>query len=317
MIEFCIILNTNVFVPVSWLWISYLYPQKKGWNAPETFVVKAADGVTDLYGVMWKPFDFGSTKKYPIISAVYPGPQTDNVPLVFEYNSLNQSLAQIGFVVVAFNHRGGVPYRGKAYHTFGYKNIRDHALADDKIGLEQLIKRYSFIDSKRIGVYGHSGGGFMSTAAICTYPDFYKAAVSSAGNHDNSIYTQFYVETHYSVENQVIDKTKDTPKKGMSKIPTNMELAKNLKGKLMLVVGGRDGNVHPANTIRMVDALISHGKDFESVYLPRARHMYDGIADWYFQHKLWSHFAKYLLGDFTTPGFYDVDSSKGYSIKKI
>lgn len=294
--------------------------QKKGWKAPELFSVKAADGTTDLYGVMWKPFDFDSTKKYPIISCVYPGPQTDNVPLSFEVGSANELLAQVGFVVVAFNHRGGLPYRGRAYHSFGYDNIRDHALADDKSGLEQLIGRYSFVDGDRVGVYGHSGGGMMSTAAICTYPDFYKACVSSAGNHDNNIYSQFFVEGHYKINEEVKTvrenvKTADRRDSVITRektvystdLPTNMELARNLKGHLMLVVGGYDGNVHPANTIRMVDAFVNHGKDIEFVFLPRARHSYDGAADWYFQHKLWSHFAKYLLGDFTTPCFHDIE----------
>lgn len=302
----------------------------KGWQMPGIFSVKAADGVTDLYGVMWKPFDFDSTKNYPIISCVYPGPQTDNVPLTFEINSTNEILAQVGFIVVAFNHRGGVPYRGSAYHTFGHGNIRDYALADDKSGLEQLVARHSFIDGERIGVYGHSGGGFMSTTAICTYPEFYKAAVSSAGNHDNNIYSQFFVETHFGVK-EVVKSVKKRVKTidGRDslitreeqsfevKVPTNMELAKNLKGHLMLVVGGRDGNVHPANTIRMVDALVGCGKDVELVFLPQASHVYDGVSDWYFQHKLWSHFGKYLLGDFTTPCFYDVDSSDGYSVKRV
>jgi len=275
---------------------------RRGWKKPETFSVKAADGTTNLYGVMWKPFDFDPAKKYPIISCVYPGPQTDNVPLTFEVGSTNEALAQVGFIVVAFNHRGGVPYRGKAYHSFGYNNIRDHALADDKCGLEQLIARYSFIDGQRVGIYGHSGGGMMSTAAICTYPDFYKVCVSSAGNHDNNIYTQFFIENHYAVNREM----KDGKYVYSCQLPTNMELAKNLKGHLMLIVGGGDGNVHPAQTFRMVNALINCGKDVEFVYLPKGRHTYDGVSAWYFEHKLRSHFAKYLLGDFTSSGFYDI-----------
>mgnify|MGYP002600046249 FL=1 len=293
---------------------------KKGWKIPETFSVKAADGKTDLYGVMWKPFDFDSTKRYPVISCVYPGPQTDNVPLTFEVGSTNEALAQVGFIVVAFNHRGGLPFRGRDYHTYGYNNIRDHALADDKCGLEQLIARYSFIDGNRVGIYGHSGGGMMSTAAICTYPDFYKACVSSAGNHDNNIYTQFFVENHYAI-NKDIKMVRDTLKAKdgrdslvtrekavySTNLPTNMELARNLKGHLMLIVGGADGNVHPAQTIRMVDALINCGKDVEFVYLPQGRHTYDGVSAWYFEQKLRSHFAKYLLGDFKSSGFYDIE----------
>lgn len=176
----------------------------QGWKAPELFSVKAADGMTDLYGVMWKPFDFDSTIKYPVISCVYPGPQTDNVPLTFDIGSMNERLAQIGFIVVAFNHRGGLPWRGKDYHCFGYNNIRDFALEDDKVGLEQLIDRYDFIDGDKVGIYGHSGGGMMSAAAICTYPDFYKVCVSSAGNYDNNIYLQSYVEGHFAIGEQVV-----------------------------------------------------------------------------------------------------------------
>lgn len=302
---------------------------KRGWKMPETFSVKAADGETDLYGVMWKPFDFDSTKSYPIISCVYPGPHTDNVPLAFEVASTNEALAQVGFIVVAFNHRGGLPFRGRAYHTYGYNNIRDYALADDKCGLEQLIERHSFIDGNRVGVYGHSGGGMMSTAAICTYPDFYKACVSSAGNHDNNIYSQFYVESHFAIDEQVKTieekvKTKDgrdsvvTREKSVysMNLPTNMELAKNLKGHLMLVVANLDGNVHPAHTMRMVDAFINHGKDVELVVLPRGRHTYDGVSSWYFEHKLRSHFAKYLLGDFESSGFYDIEINEFDQVKK-
>lgn len=293
---------------------------EKGWKMPETFSVKAADGKTDLYGVMWKPFDFDPNKKYPIISNVYPGPQDDGVPLTFEYKSLNEGLAQVGFVVVVFNHRGGIPYRGREYHSFGYGNIRDYALADDKRGLEQLVERYSFVDGERIGVYGHSGGGFMSAAAICTYTDFYKAAVSSSGNHDNTLYSNYFVEMHHGIK-EVIKDVRIREKTSSGKdttvirrdttfelnVPKNMELAKNLKGHLMLVVGGQDGNVPPASTFRMVNAFVNSGKDIEFVYLPEASHFYKGVSDWYYQHKLWSHFAKYLLGDFTTPCFGEVE----------
>lgn len=304
--------------------------REAGWRFPETFSVKAADGETDLYGVMWKPFDFDSTRQYPIVSCVYPGPQTDHVPLTFEVASENEALAQLGLVVVAFNHRGGIPFRGRAYHAYGYDDIRDHALADDKEGLEQLVGRHSFIDGSRVGIYGHSGGGMMSTAAICTYPDFYKACVSSAGNHDNNIYTQFFVENHYAIDEETLtvqdtvaaadgcDSVIQRQKTVFStNLPTNMELARNLKGHLMLVVGGMDGNVHPANTIRMVDAFINCGKDVEFVYLPRAGHTYEGVAQWYFRHKLWSHFSKYLLGDFTSSGFYDIElDQRTYQVKK-
>lgn len=174
-----------------------------GWKMPERFVVKARDGVTDLYGVMWKPYDFDSTKHYPIISYVYPGPQTEAMVLDFSVSGVyNAALAQVGFIVVNFGHRGGSPQRDKWYHTYGYDNLRDYALADDKYGIEQLADRFPFIDITKVGIFGHSGGGFMSTAALCTYPDFYTAAVSSAGNHDNNIYNKWWGETHHGVKEE-------------------------------------------------------------------------------------------------------------------
>ena len=149
-----------------------------GWKFPEQFTVKAADGKTDLYGIMWKPYDFDPSKKYPIVSQVYPGPQTETVWTDFtvldRYN--NTALAQRGIIVVCFGHRGGSPFRDKAYATYGYGNLRDYALADDKYGIEQLGREYAFIDTNRVGIFGHSGGGMMAFAAICTYPDFYKVA---------------------------------------------------------------------------------------------------------------------------------------------
>ena len=152
-------------------------------------MVKAADGLTDLHGIMWKPADFDPNKKYPIISSVYPGPFFEYVSTSFSLDdSYNMKLAQIGFIVVSMGHRGGSPMRGKFYHRYGYGNLRDYPLADDKYAIEQLADRYSFIDITKVGIFGHSGGGFMSTAALCTYPDFYTAAVSSSGNHDNNIY---------------------------------------------------------------------------------------------------------------------------------
>ena len=156
---------------------------------PERFKVKADDGITDLYGVMYKPFDFDPDKKYPIISYVYPGPQVESFGNDFTISGrYNTAIAQLGFIVVSMGHRGGSPMRSKYYHTFGYQNLRDYALADDKRSLEQLSERHSWIDLDNIGIFGHSGGGFMSTAALLTYPDFYDVACSSARNHDNNIF---------------------------------------------------------------------------------------------------------------------------------
>src|SRR5262249_14719822 len=154
------------------------------------FAVKAGDGVTDLYGNLWKPFDFDPNKRYPIIAHVYPGPQTEGVTHTFSAISAEQQLAQLGFIVVQVGHRGGTPARSQAYGSFGYFNLRDYALADTKSAIEQLAARYRFMDLDRVGIYGHSGGGFMSAAALLQKPynEFFKAAVASSGNHDNNIY---------------------------------------------------------------------------------------------------------------------------------
>ncbi len=284
-----------------------------GWKMPERFTVKARDGVTDLYGVMWKPVDFDSTKKYPVISYVYPGPQTEAVPFDFTVSgAYNMPLAQVGFVVVNFGHRGGSPMRDKWYHTYGYDNLRDYALADDKYGIEQLADRYPFIDLAKVGIFGHSGGGFMSTAALCTYPDFYTAAVSSSGNHDNNIYNLWWGETHHGVK-EVKKTVKDSVNGDRevstfkSKIATNADLARNFKGYLLLVTGDMDNNVHPGNTLRMANALIQAGKNFDLVILPGQRHGYQARASEFYQRKMWFHFAKYLLGDSSADDFYEID----------
>lgn len=274
-----------------------------GWRKPERFQAKAADGVTDIYGVMWKPADFDSTKTYPIISSVYPGPFFEYVQTRFTVNDdLNTRLAQVGFIVVSMGHRGGTPMRGKYYHTYGYGNQRDYALADDKYVIEQLAQRHSYINGKKVGIFGHSGGGFMSTAALLTYPDFYSAAVSSAGNHDNNIYNKGFVEIHYGVKEnkRMIKDSVNGDREEITfetKSKTNQELAKNYKGGLLIVTGDMDKTVHPANTLRVVDALIKAGKNFDMLVLPGNSHGFSGEAEDFFERKLWFHFSKYLLGD--------------------
>ena len=222
-----------------------------GYQFPEPFKVKAADGVTDLYGVMYKPFNFDSTALYPIIDYVYPGPQVEATVYPFSRMSVRTDrLAQAGFIVITVGNRGGHPSRSKWYHNFGYGNLRDYGLADQKAAIEQLANRYSFIDINRVGIHGHSGGGFMSTAAILQYPDFFKAAVSCAGNHDNRIYNRWWSETHHGVKEVVSEKGDTT---FVYNIKTNEEIASRLKGHLMLVHGDIDNNVHPGNTLRVAD----------------------------------------------------------------
>ena len=267
-----------------------------GYKYPETFKVKADDGITDIFGVMYKPFDFDSTKKYPIIEYVYPGPQTESVNKSFSKGMDRiDRLAQLGFVVVTIGNRVGHPARSKWYHNYGYGNLRDYGLADKKATIEQLADRYSFIDRDKVGIHGHSGGGFMSTAAMLVYPDIFKVAVSNAGNHDNSVYNRWWSEKHNGVKENISDKG-DTTFSYM--IDKNPDIAKNLKGKLLLIHGEIDNNVHPSNTIRVVNALIKANKRFDMLILPTQRHGFGDMNEYWFW-KTADYFSRNLLGDMT------------------
>lgn len=437
--------------------------EQVGWRMPETFVVKAADGVTDLYGNMYKPFDFNPNQQYPVITYVYPGPQQEGTRHTFTATAGEQQLAQIGFIVIQVGHRGGSPGRSKAYGSFGYFNLRDYGLADKKSAIEQLAQRYSFIDVERVGIYGHSGGGFMTAAALMLppYNDFFKAGFSTAGNHDNNIYNNSWSERYHGLKEVAVteanqrgtggreqqtgqreqqgqreqvgqregfpvseddffnefemlndedawefdqrlwdrwtpgmiaandwqdevkqetqktetqsDKAKqdqqekvevvkeggekkdgekkdDEKKDGDNKdgekkdgekqvdvkqdgetkegekggdakqgevkqegdkkseaeekktkfeirVPTNAELAANLKHHLFLVHGELDNNVHPANTLRLVDALIKANKRFDMLYLPATRHGF-GQYQPYVTQRMFEFFAQRLLNDY-------------------
>ena len=263
-----------------------------GYKFPERFKVKAADGITDLYGVMYKPFDFDPEKVYPIADYVYPGPQVEANNISWSKGFCRTDrLAQLGFIVITVGNRGGHPNRSKWYHNYGYGNMRDYGLEDQKYAIQQLAARHSFIDIDRVGIHGHSGGGFMSTAAILTYPDFFKAAVSCSGNHDNSIYNRWWSEQHHGILEK-IDKGDTT---FVYSIKTNQELAKNLKGHLMLWTGDIDDNVHPANTIRVIDALIRANKRFDMMFLPGQRHSYGDMDDYFFW-RMADFYCEWLMG---------------------
>ena len=263
-----------------------------GYQFPERFTVKAADGITDLHGVIHKPMDFDSTKVYAIADYVYPGPQVEANNISWSYSLRTDRLAQLGMIVITVGNRGGHPNRSKWYHNYGYGNLRDYGLEDQKYAIQQLGMRHKWIDLERVGIHGHSGGGFMSTAAILKYPDFFKAAVSCAGNHDNSIYNRWWSEQHHGIQEKV--SKGDTT--FVYSIKTNQELASRLKGHLMLVTGDMDNNVNPANTIRVVDALIRAHKRFDLVVLPGQRHGFGDMNDYFFW-KLADHYAKYLIED--------------------
>jgi dipeptidyl aminopeptidase/acylaminoacyl peptidase len=262
-----------------------------GFKFPEPFTVKADDGVTDLYGVMYKPFNFDPSKKYPIIAYVYPGPQTEAVTKTFNPRNVNISLAQFGFVVIEVGNRGGHPTRSKWYHNYGYGNLRDYGLADKKAAIEQLARRHPFIDIDKVGIWGHSGGGFMSAAAMLVYPDFFKVAFSEAGNHENNIYNNSWSEKHHGIK----EIEKDGKTTFEYDIEKNSELAKNLKGHLMLVHGDIDNNVHPANTYRLADALIKANKRFDMFVLPGVRHSFNPVSG-YVNWLRGDYFARHLLG---------------------
>ncbi|MEO1653987.1 MAG: prolyl oligopeptidase family serine peptidase, partial [Bacteroidota bacterium] len=263
-----------------------------GYQFPEPFKVKAGDGITDIYGVMYKPFDFDSTKTYPIIEYVYPGPQTEAVSKSFSARmDRTDRLAQVGFIVITLGNRGGHPARSRWYHTYGYGNLRDYGLEDKKVAAEQLAARHSFIDINKVGIFGHSGGGFMSTAAMLVYPDFFKVAVSSSGNHDNQIYNRWWSETHHGVKEEVDDKGNVSFK---YKIDNNLSIAKNLKGKLLICTGDIDNNVHPANTIRLAQALIKANKRFDYFVFPGQRHGYGNMNEYFFWLRA-DYFAEHLL----------------------
>jgi dipeptidyl aminopeptidase/acylaminoacyl peptidase len=313
----------RVVMPLEEMDLSRL--KEMGWKPPESFVVKAADGITDIYGNMWKPFDFDPSRRYPIIAYVYPGPQTESVNANFVAGGTPQQLAQLGFIVIQIGNRGGSPQRSNAYHSFGYYNLRDYALADKRTGIEQLAARHPWIDIDRVGIYGHSGGGFLTAAALLQppYNDFFKVGVSSAGNHDNNIYNQNWSEQHHGL--RVVARADSARGRGGRtaanggaaavrpdtvvedsvrfeiKVPTNTELAANLKGKLLLVHGDMDNNVHPGNTIRLVNALIKANKRFDMMMLPGKAH---GFADMqpYFNRMLMEYFTEHLMGDYYRTG---------------
>ena len=370
-----------------------------GWKMPETFVVKAADGVTDLYGNLWKPFNFDPQRKCPIIVHVYPGPQMEGTTHTFAASGGEQQMAQLGFIVMQVGHRGGTPTRSKAYATYGYFNMRDYPLADKKSAVEQLAARFPYIDLDRVGIYGHSGGGFFTAAALLQKPynEFFKVGVAESGNHDNNIYNNGWAERYNGMkevdgggktnltnaaggrgqqrgettasglnrdperagdrggledqlgelndgeedvfsmlgteleEPQKADgvkgesqgqekddgqtKVKTDDQKGGEKgtdstgtkaeekttkfeihVATNAELAPNLKGHLLLMHGDMDNNVHPAGTLRLVEALIRANKRFDMLILPGKPHAYGDMVP-YTTQRTWEYFAEHLLND--------------------
>jgi dipeptidyl aminopeptidase/acylaminoacyl peptidase len=260
-----------------------------GWKPPAPFTVKARDGETDLHGLMYTPTHLDPTRKYPILNYVYPGPQTGSVGSrsFSPARSDKQALAELGFVVVELDGMG-TPMRSKSFHAAYYGNMGDNTIPDQVAGIRQLAEQHSWMDVDRVGIWGHSGGGFASTAAILDFPDFYKVAVSQAGNHDNRNYEDDWGEKWQGLLETYPDGTTNYDNQA------NQLKVGNLKGKLLLAHGTLDSNVPPFNTLVVVDALIEANKDFDLIMFPNRRHGFGNEP--YMMRRRWDYFVRHLLG---------------------
>ena len=261
-----------------------------GWQAPEVFTVKSADERWDLYGLLYTPKNLDPNQKYPVIVKIYPGPQGGSVGTWSFYPARrdNQALTELGFVVVELEGSCN-PNRCKSFHDACYGNMGENTLPDQVSGLNQLAERYSFIDLDKVGIWGHSGGGFATAAAMFKYPDFFKVGISESGNHDNRNYEDDWGERYIGLETNY--------EYGSSNYEdqANQTHAPNLKGKLLLIHGAIDDNVPPYNTYLVVDALIKANKDFDMIILPHARHGFGKDSN-YIMRRRWDYFVEHLLG---------------------
>jgi len=280
--------------------------KEKNWQAPVEFSVKARDGKTDLYGIMCLPSHYNANKKYPVLNYIYPGPQSGSIgnygfrPVWRDF----QAVAELGFVVVAVDAMG-TPMRSKSFHDAYYGNMGDNGLPDNITAIKQLAQKYKGMDLEKIGIWGHSGGGFASTRAVFTYPEFYDVAVSGAGNHDNRNYEADWGEKWQGllIEGNIEGKTDGTTNYDNQ---ANQLIAKNLKGKLLITHGSMDNNVPPSNTMLVVEALIKANKDFDMILYPNKRHGYGDMTN-YMTRKRWDYFVTHLL---------NAKPAKGFQLKK-
>ncbi|MEQ1553927.1 MAG: DPP IV N-terminal domain-containing protein, partial [Ferruginibacter sp.] len=257
-----------------------------GWKAPVPFTVKSANGAFDLFGIMYQPSNLDIAKKYPVVNYIYPGPQGGGVGS-WSFSAIgysdHQALAELGFIVVVIEGSCN-PNRSKAFHDACYGNMGDNTLPDQIEGLKQLQKKYSYLDLDKVGIWGHSGGGYATADAMFSYPDFYKVGISESGNHDNRNYEDDWGERYIGLIEG--DNYKNQ---------ANQNHAKNLKGKLLIAHGNMDDNVPPSNSFLVADALIKANKDFDLVIFPNATHGY-GADSYYMMRKRWDYFVQHLQG---------------------
>lgn len=260
-----------------------------GWKAPEPIKVKSRDGKWDLYGLLFTPTHLDATKKYPVVNYIYPGPQGGGVGSrnFFSARSDHQALAELGFVVVIIDGTCN-PDRSKSFHDACYGNMADNTLEDQISGMKQLATKYPFMDLDKVGIWGHSGGGYATAAALFRYPEFYKVGISESGNHENRNYEDDWGERYIGLL------TKDANGKSNYEDQANANFAANLKGKLLLAHGGMDDNVPPYNTYLVIQALQKANKDFDFILFPNARHGFGGDT-FYMMRKRWDYFVTHLL----------------------
>lgn len=259
--------------------------EKHGWRPPVPLDLVSADGKGRIEGMMWLPSWFRKKVRLPVIVQAYPGPSNDVVPTGFVPAHPNAALAELGFAVVTFGQRGGAPTRGKDYQFLSRVpgQMRDYPLADNAAALQQLARRFDFIDLDRVGIWGRSGGGFMAATAMLQRPDLYKVGVSIAGNHDNNIYEQNSTEFNFG--------------RSPDPYPTNAAIAGQLKGKLLLVHGDMDEDVHVSHSLRLVRGLIDASKRFDLLILPGEGHSnYSPATERYLRHRIWEYFLQHLAG---------------------
>ncbi|MBA6294315.1 DPP IV N-terminal domain-containing protein [Colwellia sp. MB3u-70] len=259
-----------------------------GWQAPTPFIVKDRNNEHDIYGLMYKPSDFDASNSYPVVNYLYPGPQVGSIRGRHFKTARgdNQAIAELGFIVIEIDALG-TPGRSKSFHEFYYQNMGDSGIPDQVSAIKQLAKKYHWIDSTRVGIWGHSGGGFASTRALLTYPEFYSVAVSQAGNHDNRNYADEWGEKYHGMLVKNEDGTSNYDSQA------NQLIVENLKGKLLIAHGTTDTNVPPYNTLIVVEALIAANKDFDMLMLPNRGHGFARKP--YMMRKRWDYFVQHLL----------------------